>query len=84
MREQQRGNGLARAEVGLFAFGVLAFAFLMVVFGEPLAGALYLPVVVGWIVAGFTFIWWFNRFLARADERKISQLDVHRRRRTRR
>jgi type IV secretory pathway TrbD component len=80
----QHGTGLARAEVMLFAFGVLAFAFLMLVFGEPLAGALYLPVVGGWIVAGFTFIWWFNRYLAHADERKIARLDVHRRRRARR
>jgi hypothetical protein len=80
----QRGRGLARAEVALFSFGVLAFAFLMIAFGEPLAGPLYLPVVVGWIVAGFTFIWWFDRFLARADERKIARLDVHRRRRSRR
>jgi hypothetical protein len=81
---QQRGNGLARTEMMLFGFGVLAFALLMLIFGEPLAGALYLPVVGGWIVAGFTFIWWFDRHLARADERKIARLDVHRRRRSRR
>jgi hypothetical protein len=80
----QRGHGLDRVEVILFAFGVLAFAFLMLAFGEPLAGSLYLPVVGLWVGGGFGFIWWFDRHLARADDPghdKVARLDVHRRRR---
>jgi hypothetical protein len=47
-------------ERGLFVFGVLAFAFLMIVFGQPLAPDLYLPLVVAWISGGLMFIWWFD------------------------
>jgi hypothetical protein len=54
-------------EVILFLFGVLAFAFLMLVFGQPLAGAVYLPLVAAWIIAGVTFVWWFDRFLSRRN-----------------
>jgi hypothetical protein len=60
-------RGLARAELVLFLFGVLAFAVLMLAFGQPLAGAVYLPLVGGWIVAGVTFVWWFDHFLSRRD-----------------
>ncbi len=61
----QQGRGLDRIEKILFAFGVLAFAFLMIAFGEPLAGSLYLPVVALWVVSGLGFIWWFDRRLKR-------------------
>jgi hypothetical protein len=54
-------------EVVLFVFGVAAFAVLMLIFGQPLPGSVYLPLVVGWIVAGITFVWWFDRFLSRRD-----------------
>ena len=60
-------HGLDRVEVILFLFGVLAFAFLMLVFGQPLAGAVYLPLVGAWIIAGVTFVWWFDRFLSRRN-----------------
>jgi hypothetical protein len=49
----------------LFVFGVLAFAFLILAFGEPLAGAAHLPVVGAWIVFGVGFVWWFDRRLRR-------------------
>jgi hypothetical protein len=59
--------GLDRVELVLFLFGVLAFAVLMLAFGQPLAGPVYLPLVGGWIVAGVTFVWWFDRFLSRRN-----------------
>jgi hypothetical protein len=74
------GRGLDRMERGLFVFGVLAFAFLMIVFGQPLAPDLYLPLVVAWITGGLMFIWWFDRRLARADQGKITRLQPRRRR----
>lgn len=80
----ERRPGLDRIEIILFVFGVLAFAFLMIAFGEPLAGSLYLPVVAVWIVAGLGFVWWFDRRLARADQGKVARLDEHRRRRVKR
>jgi hypothetical protein len=80
----ERRPGLDRIEIILFVFGVLAFAFLMIAFGAPLAGSLYLPVVALWIVAGLGFIWWFDRRLARADQGKVARLDEHRRRRVKR
>ena len=58
-------RGLDRVERILFLFGVFAFAILLLAFGEPLAGPAYLPVVAGWIVAGCTFTWWFDKFLSR-------------------
>jgi hypothetical protein len=61
------GRGLDRIEVALFAFGVLAFAGLMITFGQPLAGEVYLPVVALWVVAGFGFIWWFDRRLRKSS-----------------
>jgi|SoiMetStandDraft_2_1073263.scaffolds.fasta_scaffold391394_2 uncharacterized membrane protein YdfJ with MMPL/SSD domain len=61
----ERQPGLDKIEKILFVFGVLAFAFLMVAFGEPLAGSLYLPVVGLWVVSGLGFIWWFDRRLKR-------------------
>jgi hypothetical protein len=64
--KQPPGRGLDRIELALFVGGVLAFAFLMVVFGQPLAGELYVPVVVIWIALGLGFIWWFNRRLTRS------------------
>jgi hypothetical protein len=57
--------GLDRVEVVLFVFGVVAFAVLMVAFAQPLNASDYLPLVVAWIVAGVTFVWWFHRFLSR-------------------
>jgi hypothetical protein len=73
-------RGLDRMERGLFVFGVLAFAFLMLVFGQPLAPDLYLPLVVAWITGGLLFIWWFDRHLARADQGKIARIQSRRRR----
>ena len=67
-------------ERGLFIFGVLAFAFVMIAFGQPLAPDLYLPLVVAWIAGGLMFIWWFDRHLARSDQRKISRIPSRRRR----
>jgi hypothetical protein len=65
-------------------FGVLAFAFLMVTFGQPLAPDLYLPLVVAWVTGGLMFIWWFDRHLARADQGKVTRLRVKSRRGRRR
>ena len=67
-------------ERGLFIFGVLAFAFLMIIFGQPLAPDLYLPLVVAWVSGGLLFIWWFDRRLAGADQRKVTRLQSRRRR----
>lgn len=69
-----------RTERGLFLFGVLAFAFLMLVFGQPLAPDLYLPLVVAWVAGGLLFIWWFDRRLAGADQGKVTRLQPRRRR----
>jgi hypothetical protein len=60
-------HGLDRVEVVLFLFGVVAFAVLMLAFGQPLDASIYLPLVVAWIVAGVTFVWWFDKFLARRN-----------------
>jgi hypothetical protein len=73
-------RGLDRMERGLFVFGVLAFAFLMIAFGQPLAPDLYLTLVVAWIAGGLLFIWWFDRRLAGADQGKITRLQSRRRR----
>jgi hypothetical protein len=54
-------------EVVLFLFGVAAFAVLMLAFGQPLDASVYLPLVAGWLIAGVTFVWWFDRFLSRRD-----------------
>ena len=56
-------RGLDRIERIMFVGGVLAFAFIMLAFGAPLAGELYLPVVAVWIVGGLVFVWWFDRHL---------------------
>jgi hypothetical protein len=63
MSSPDQRRGLDRLEVILFVSGILAFAFLMLMFGQPLAGELYLPVIVIWIVGGLGFVWWFNRRL---------------------
>ena len=57
-------RGLDRIEIALFVFGVFAMAFIMLAFGQPLAGETYLPVVAVWTVGGLGFIWWFHRHLA--------------------
>ena len=80
MAESRPPHGLDRVEVILFVFGVLAFALLMVAFGQPLAPDLYLPLVVAWITGGLLFIWWFDRHLARADHGKIARIQSRRRR----
>jgi hypothetical protein len=81
----QRPAGLDKVERILFVFGVLAFGFLLLVFGQPLVGSVNLALVVGlWIVVGLGFIWGFDRYLASRDERKVARLDEHRRRRARR
>ena len=58
-----RARGLDRVEIAIFVFGVLAMAFIMLAFGQPLAGESYLPIVAVWIVGGLAFIWWFHRHL---------------------
>ena len=57
-------RGLDRIEIAMFLFGIIAFAVLMLAFGQPLAGDIYLPVVALWVAGGIGFIWWFNRHLA--------------------
>jgi hypothetical protein len=57
-------HGLDRIEKLLFLFGVLAFAVLMLAFGQPLGSATSLPIVAIWIVGGLGFIWWFDRHMA--------------------
>ncbi len=85
-QEPPPARGLDKVEVILFVFGIAAFAVLMLAFGEPLAGELYLPIVALWIVGGLAFIWWFHRRLARGvtgvspGEGKIRRLDHSRRR----
>jgi len=56
-------RGLDRTEIVIFVFGVLAMAFIMLAFGQPLAGESYLPIVAVWVVGGLGFIWWFHRHL---------------------
>ena len=80
-------GGLQRIEIILFVGGIFAFAFLMLVFGSPLPNDVFLPVVGGWIVAGLTFVWWFDRYLARTaahkqreDDKKVRRLSGRRRR----
>jgi hypothetical protein len=36
----------------------------MLLFGEPFGEGGDLPVVIGWIIVGIGFIWWFDRHLA--------------------
>jgi hypothetical protein len=55
-------RGLDRIEKLLFLFGVLAFAFLLMAFGQ--GGVVEpLPIAAVWIVIGLAFIWWFDRHL---------------------
>jgi len=62
----ERGpQGLDRAEKLMFLFGILGFAFLMLVFGEPFGDGGDLPIVIVWIVAGAGFVWWLDRRIAR-------------------
>ncbi len=70
MEDQQPPRGLDRIEMVLFVFGVLGMAFVMLAFGQPLAGETYLPVVALWVVGGLGFIWWFHRHLASRDHRR--------------
>ena len=70
----------------LFVGGVFAFALLMLVFASPLDPSVYLPLVGGWIIAGITFVWWFDRYLARAsrkppDQRKVVRLEARKKKR---
>ncbi len=53
--------------MALFLFGVFAFAVLMLAFGQPLAGEVYLPLVAAWIIAGVAFVWLFHKFLSRRN-----------------
>ena len=62
-REPSARAGLDRTEMAIFVFGVLAIAFIMLAFGQPLAGESYLPIVAVWVVGGLAFIWWFHRHL---------------------
>jgi hypothetical protein len=82
--EPRPAGGLARTEVALFVGGVFAFAFLMLVFGTGLPGEVYLPVVGGWIVAGLSFVWWFDRHLAaraaRDSSKKVTRISRRRKR----
>ncbi len=70
MSDQQPPRGLDRIELVLFVFGVLAMAFVMLAFAQPLAGETYLPMVALWVVGGLGFIWWFHRHLASRDHRR--------------
>ena len=80
--EPPPGGGLHRIEAILFVGGVFAFAFLMLVFGTGLDPAVYLPLVAGWIIAGLTFVWWFDRHLAaRPRNSKITRISSRTRRR---
>ena len=63
-------RGLDRVEIALFVFGVVAMAFIMLAFGQPLAGETYLPVVAVWVIGGLGFIWWFHRHLAGRGQRR--------------
>jgi hypothetical protein len=63
-KSSPESRGLDRVELAIFVFGVLAMAFIMLAFGQPLAGETYLPVVAVWVVGGLGFIWWFDRHLA--------------------
>ena len=55
-------GGLDRIEKLLFLFGVFAFAFLILAFGQ-VGEIASLPVVVAWVLIGVGFIWWFDRHL---------------------
>jgi membrane protein DedA with SNARE-associated domain len=77
MTAEPRG-GLQRTEIILFVGGIFAFAFLMLVFGSPLPNEVFLPVIGGWIVAGLTFVWWFDRYLARTAEQQRKDKKVTR------
>lgn len=79
----QARAGLQRTEIALFVGGILAFAFLMLVFGTGLDASVYLPLIGGWIVAGLTFVWAFDRYLARAGARRdnVTRIESRRRRR---
>jgi hypothetical protein len=77
-------RGLAPIEIGLFVFGVLAFALLMLAFGAALPRRVQLPVVALWIVGGLGFVWWFNGYLARrpaepVEKRKVRRISSRRR-----
>lgn len=63
LKPSQPAGGLDRIEIALFVFGVVAMAFMMLAFGQPLAGETYVPVVAVWVVGGLGFIWWFHRHL---------------------
>jgi lipopolysaccharide export LptBFGC system permease protein LptF len=65
----QPSRGLDTTEKILFAIGVFAFAFLMLLFGEPFGDQGDVPVVIAWIVVGLGFIWWFDRHLAKSRSR---------------
>ena len=64
MQNKTPPRGLDPIERTLFLFGVFAFGFLMLALAQPLPAEAYLPLVAGWIIAGVTFAWWFDRFLA--------------------
>jgi hypothetical protein len=77
-------RGLDRIEIALFVFGVLAMAFIMLAFGQPLAGETYLPIVALWIVSGLGFVWWFHRHLRGSangprGKASVTRLSVRRR-----
>jgi uncharacterized membrane protein YuzA (DUF378 family) len=57
--EDRPVRGLDRTEKILFALGIVAFAVLMLLFGDGEVG----PVVIAWIVVGLGFVWWFDRHL---------------------
>ena len=57
-------RGLDRIEKLLFLGGVLAFALLILLFGQPLGDTITLPIVVAWVALGVGFVWWFDRHLA--------------------
>jgi len=56
-------RGLDRVEKLLFLFGVLAFALLMLAFGQ-VGDISPAPLAAVWIAIGVGFIWWFDRHLA--------------------
>jgi hypothetical protein len=62
--EAPPSRGLDRIEKLLFLFGVVAFALLMLAFGQ-VGDIAPLPLAAAWIVLGVGFIWWFDRHLAR-------------------
>ena len=46
---------------------VIVLPAVMLAFGQPLDASVSLPLVAGWLIAGVTFVWWFDRFLSRRD-----------------